>query len=187
MSLQIKVTGDFKKFNNAIKVLGESKAKAAYRMALNDTNKAVFTQVKRTLAKQMGVTQGAVIKHGGLIKLPATNGGLSAELKAVGGYLPLKDFKARQGKKGVSASPWGKRQIFGSTFVVGRLGGNVFKRTGVFSDKTGLEKIEKLWGPAVPNELVKGLSAEAFNRIAKTKLPAEVARQLKRLSGGVIS
>ncbi|MGV8832548.1 MAG: hypothetical protein ACOH2N_11270 [Devosia sp.] len=188
MSLEIRVTGDFKKFNAAIKALGETKATSAYRMALNDTNKAVFTQVKRTLAKQVGVSQAAVVKHGKVRKKPASGGNLAASIESEGGYLLLKDFKPLAGAAGVKANPWAKRTLFGGTFQIARAGANVFKRTNAWNKRSErFNGVEKLYGPAVPKEIVKGTSADAFNRIAETKLPAEIARQLKRLSGGVIS
>lgn len=188
MSLEIKITGDFKKFNAAIKALGEPKATAAYRMALNDTNKTVFTAVKRSLAKQVGVSQSAVVGHGKVRKKPASGGILQASIESEGGFLVLKDFKPLPGAAGVKASPWGKRAVFDGTFQISRLGGNVFKRTDAWNKKSGrFNAVEKLFGPAVPKEIVKGASEKAFNDIAATKLPAEISRQLKRLSGGVIS
>lgn len=185
MAFSLKFTGDgLPKFEAAVKALGETKARNAYRMALNDTNRKVYTEVKRVVARQMGVSQSAVVKHGKLLKRNASNGNLEAKVEAKGGFLPLSDFKAGQRRKGASAAPWAKRRIFPGTFIVGSLGGNVFKRTGVFAD--GKEKIEKLWGPAVPKELVKDESEKTFKRVANSNLTKEVERQIKRLSGGAI-
>lgn len=183
MAISLQITGDgIVRFSAGLEALAsEPKAKSAYRMALNDTNRAVYTRVKRDLATQMGTTQSKVVKHGNVRKINASNGMLEAKIVSKGGYMPLSDFKARQTGKGVSASPWGNRRIFPKTFIVSKLGGNAFKRVG-----TKRLPIEKLWGPAVPREMVRDLSQKAFEEVARAKLPSEIERQLRRLTGGMI-
>ncbi|WP_173087679.1 hypothetical protein [Devosia sp. 1635] len=176
------------KFEDAVAALGSTKATRAYRMALNTTGKKVYTEVKRTVAKQMGATQARVVKYGHLRRMPALGSNLQTSIESSGGYIPLKDFSGRQTRKGVSASPWGKRRLFGSTFIVAKLGGQVFRNTGKFSEKSGRNNaIESLWGPAVPKELVKDQSKAAFERIATQTLPSEAARLIKLLTSGAMT
>lgn len=184
MVFTLKFTGDgLPKMEEAIKRLGsESKAKAAYRMALNDTNKAIHTRVKRVLSEQMGASQRDIVKHGGIKMIRAINSRLEASIVAKGGYMPLSDFKSRQVKRGVSAAPWGTRRIFPKTFIVRSLGGNAFKRLGAKR-----LPIEKLWGPAVPREMVRDQSAKAFEEVSARMLPTEVRRQIERLTLGAVS
>lgn len=184
MAITLKFSGDgLPKMEEAVKRLGsEAKAKAAYRMALNDTNKAIHTRVKRVLSAQMGASQRDVVKHGGLKMVKAISSRLEASIVAKGGYMPLSDFKTRQGRRGVSAAPWKTRRIFPKTFIVRSLGSNVFKRVA-----GSRLPIEKLYGPAVPKEMVRDESAKAFEEVSARMLPSEVARQITRLTAGAVS
>ena len=58
----------------------------------------------------------------------------------------LSVFGAKQFSYGVRAKIWGRAQTYRSAFIVGRFGGNVFKRTS-----KARFPIEQLWGPAVPD------------------------------------
>lgn len=187
--LKIQLKGDgLEKFAKAVKVLGEAKAQSAFRMALNDSRKQVYTQVKRVLAVQMGVSQQSVIKHGGIKQVPASGGKLSTSINSTGATLPLSDFKPSRGGAGVKANPWGDSHVFPGTFMIGRFGNHVFKRTDKFNKVSGrFNGFEKLWGPSVPKEMVKDESAAAFDKVSSEQLPKRVAHHLKRLSGGVIS
>ncbi len=101
-----------------------------------------------------------------------------------GGFISLKEFKSRQLKRGVSAAPWGKRQLFKSTFGpnVGALGGHVFRRT-----TAARFPIEKLWGPAIPKEIVKDESRAAFNETVARELPPKIEHEIRRLMQGAAS
>lgn len=73
--------------------------------------------------------------------------------------MPLKYFAARQFRYGVRAKPWNKPQRFKSAFIVQSISGHVFKREG----KARLP-IEMLWGPAIPKEMMKEKTVNAFTR-----------------------
>ncbi|WP_108459182.1 phage tail protein [Devosia naphthalenivorans] len=170
------------KFEEAVEALGSAKATRAYRMALNATGKRVFTQVKKAVAGQMGASQARVVKYGQLRRVPASGGALETRIESKGGYIPLKDFSTRSTRRGVTAAPWGQRRLFKSTFIVPKLGGQVFKRT------SGARlPIESLWGPAVPKELVKDQSKAAFDNVATAFLPREVERVIKQMTKGAVS
>lgn len=188
--------------HQATGALGEGKGKRAYAMALNKTATTVNANVKRTVAKQMGTSQANIVKHGGMKIIRANAGNLVAIIDVRGGYLPLKDFAPRQGKKGVSAAAWGKRKLYDRTFLnrgaraisgigpSGRAvaGGHVFKNTGKFNKVSKRNNaIEALWGPAVPREVVRDESQRTFYRIADTRMPIEVGRAITVLTKGVLS
>lgn len=195
--------GGLEKFDEAVRSLGSvAKAQRAYSMALNKTIKTVHTQVKRAISTQMGVTQAAVVKHGGLRIGRASVGNLAATINASGKYLPLKDFKPRQGGKGVTANPWNNSQLFDGTFMnrgrrartgIGpiqraKAGGHVFKNTGKLNKVSGRKNaIEALWGPSVPREMVRDESAKTFERISGTRMPLEIDRAVVALTKGVVS
>jgi hypothetical protein len=72
----------------------------------------------------------------------------------------------------VRVKVWGRFQQYPRTFIVGELGGNVFKRVG-----PGRLPIKKLWGPGIGSELIKDKSAEAFQATAR-ELPARLLHEL---------
>lgn len=190
MAISVRITGDgLDRFEAAVEALGsKAKAEAAYRMAINTSGKKLFTAVKRTVAKQMGASQARVVKYGHMRRIPASGGRLVTSVESKGGYLPLSDFKPRSTRKGASAAPWGTRRVFGGTFLIAKFGGNVFKRTGKFSPKSGRENaVEKLWGPAVPKEMVRDESEAAYQQIARDVLPNEIERQITRLTKGAVT
>lgn len=187
---------------DATKNLSSDKAKRAFAIGLNRTISKVNTQTKRAVASQMGVTQSNVVKHGGWRVVKAHGGSLEARVTSSGAHLPLKDFRPAQGPKGVRASPWNTRRLFGGTFLnagkraangigpVGKAkaGGHVFRRNSKFNKVSKRNNaIEILWGPAVPKEMVRDESKAAFERIAATDLPIEVERAVKVLTKGVLS
>lgn len=156
--------------------------RAALRRAVNHTGDKTFTVVRRALAKEMGLTQASLAERG--LKKPrrATDARLTYEIIGKGGFIPLKEFSMRPGVRGVSAAPWGVRRMFKHTFVVKTLGGNVFKRLG----KKRLP-IEKLWGPAVPREMVREVTANAFQTTVAANLPGRVEHEVRVLTDGVLS
>lgn len=154
---------------------------AALRRAVNHTGDKTFTVVRRVLAKEMGLTQSDLARRG-LTKKRANDASLTYQIIGRGGHIPLKDFAARQGARGVSAAPWGVRRMFKSTFIVASIGGNVFKRIG----KKRLP-IEKLWGPAIPREMVREVTATAFQTTVAANLPGRVEHEVRVLADGVLS
>lgn len=203
-AIQISWHGNgLKLLERATEALGsEAKGKRAFAMALNKTIRTVNTDVKRTLAAQMGMTQRLVVKHGGMVIKPASAGNLNALIDVRGGYMPLKDFNPSQSRKGVRAGAWGVRRLYDGTWVnrgkrassgIGpaqksSAGGHVFKNTGKFNKRSKRNNgIEALWGPAVPVEVVKDESAKTFYRIADSRMPLEIERAIKALTKGAVS
>jgi len=149
----------------------------AVRRAINRTGDQAFTVVKRVVARQMGIRVGVAADQ--MRRKRASYESLSYVIGARGGYLSLKYFAARQTRRGVSAAPWNVRRVFPHTFIVGKLGGHVFSRT---SKKRF--PLEKKWGPALPNELVKGETAKAFTETVATVLPRRLEHELGRILAG---
>ena len=145
--------------------------------ALNRTAERARTEVTRALVKQTGLRFGVVRKATSLWR--ASPDSLSAEIRAKGGYTSLREFSARQTKKGVSAAPWGRRQVFDHAFIVKRYGGHVYKREGARRFP-----ILKLYGPAIPVEMVNGASRDAFFGAVESELPKRLDHELGRVLGG---
>ncbi len=142
--------------------------------ALNRTIDMARTSVTRALVSQTGLKYGRVRKATSVLRSSATS--LSAELRARDGYTSLKDFSPRKTKRGVSAAPWGRRQVFPGSFIVKAYGGHVYKREGARRFP-----VQKLYGPAIPIEMLMGQSRQAFYRTVETQLPKRLDHELGRL------
>jgi hypothetical protein len=157
----------------------------ALTAAVNHTAQISWTTARRVLSAEMGLPQGELRPYI-YIRRATFN---SIEWQAVGAGKPisLRAFGATQRSSGVSARPWGKRRIFRSTFIVDSLGGSVYKRVGPKVLMTrGASKgkyrqaIEKLYGPAVPKEMMAQAVTSAFRNEAATRLPVRLDYELSR-------
>lgn len=149
----------------------------AIRRAVNDTGDKTTTLVSRALAKQVGVKYGTV--KAALRQQRASFGSLTYKIIAKGPALSLKEFGARQTSKGASAAPWNTRRVFPHSFIAPGMGGHVFVRT---TDKRF--PVKKLWGPAIPNELVRDASAATFEHTVDIEFPAYLEREVMAILSG---
>ncbi len=147
-------TREFERQAKAFAAVGKN-IRPALARAINHTGDKARTQVTRALAEQTGASYSTVRKA--LRTIPAGGTTLIYRIVSTGGYMSLKEFDARQRPEGVRAAPWGKRRVFPHTFIVPSLGGHVFERTG-----SSRYPIRKLWGPAIPKEMVKDKARAAF-------------------------
>jgi len=175
---------DLKRFGNMLAALGDDGPKAEMR-ALNRTGDMARTQVVRTLAKQTGLPQKTMQKA---VKAKrASVADLEYKLEAMGGDVSLKYFKPRETRKGVTAAVMGQRQLFegsfmkGGSFATGRmdlnLSGHVFERSG--PKRLGIEKLTS--GVFIPAEMVRGATADAFERTVADVLPRRLDHEISRL------
>ena len=163
------------KFGNQLSALGEGQARIAMSRALNHEGDKGRTQVKRALAKQIGIKYGAIDKAMATIRsTPAT---LTYRLKARGDETNIAWFGGVQRIRGVSAAPWNKRRIFRHAFVI-----TGFGRAFVRMSKQRLP-IRWLYGPNIGRELVKDTSAAAWQRgvaAIVSRIGHEIRRMLPR-------
>lgn len=177
------------RFRRAVRMLGEGKAKKAFTRALNHTGAIVRTRVIRALAPQVGLSQAKVRQLGAIREQRARASGLEYKIESSGAAISLREFSARQFGYGVAAKPWGQRRRFESAFIFAGhprsgnpvSGGHVFVRTSSSSFP-----IKKMFGPAIPKEMVKDESAEAFSDAA-ARLSPRINHEIRRLTRGVIS
>lgn len=177
------------RFEKATDALGkETTTHRAYRLAINRKGRKAFTQVKRALAKQTGLTQRKAIELGNIKTYNANFSNLAFTIKSSGNRISLKEFGAKQFSFGVRAKPWGKTRRFEGAFISAgflRSGTNV-NQGHVFIRQSGASyPIKRLYGPSMPVEIVKDQSKQAFEDVAN-ELPQEIAITLDKLSGGII-
>lgn len=202
MEIIVKVKGDgLPKLNRVLDEFGkETKTHRAYRMAVNAVGKSAWSKTRRKLAEQIGIGPTKINKIGQFEITRASYDKLAYSVTATGRPLSLKFFKATQYSYGVTAKPWGKTQKFEGAFLFsggrysrkGKTGkflghsgkfvadGHVFKRTTKASTP-----IEKMVGPSIPKEMIKGASAETFKSFDKA-LQVEAEKTLKKIIDGVI-
>lgn len=136
------------RFEAACLRMGEGEARRAFSMALNKEGRKSFTLLRRSLAQQSSIPRSAV--NAATRFTSATRATMSTVTVGSGRHLPLSFFGAKQFSYGVRAKIWGKAQSFRSAFVVKRYGGGVFKRAA-----KSRFPIEQLWGPSVPQEMLR--------------------------------
>ena len=179
------------RFAEAVEKLGSERAAiTAYRRGINRVGDKARNQVQKALAKQVGLTQGALKTHGRFGVSRAKAAELSYAITSQGNHLPLRLFGARQFAYGVRARPWGRSQRFPGVFIFAghpRSGQPVNASGDAFHRSTGASyPIERMFGPAVPVEMVKGTSATAFERTA-AELPKRIAHEVRVLTDGIVT
>jgi len=148
------------------------RARQTFARAINREGGKVTTQVRRATATATGLPYGYVTRVARPIRASAALPEFA--IKASDAATSLKRFGPRLTRKGVSAAPWAKRRVFSGSFVAGKLGGHVFARAGV-----GRMPIKKLFGPVVPNEMISGEPASAWEGAAY-QLSDAVLREIER-------
>jgi hypothetical protein len=143
MTIRIDVKAEVEAAQKNLDDLQKRQVRRAAARALNRTGQQVRTRAVRDTAKTMGLTGKRVREAITLFK--ANPNALYAEVKAKGQPISLKEFKARQTRKGVTAKVMGERKLYRHRFIVQSLGGHVFEREG-----KKRFPIRKLWGPSVP-------------------------------------
>lgn len=149
----------------------------ALRLAINHTGDKMSSERSpyiRHLSAQMGTSTRGLKKY--FTVKHANYGSLTYRIIGKGAAISLKEFKPRQTGAGVSAAPWNTRRVFPHTFLNAKMGGHVFKRT-----TSKRFPVQKLWGPALPNEMVRPEAAAIFQSGVAAALPARLEHELSRI------
>lgn len=173
-----------RRFDNGIKALGDKRGRQVMQRALARSGDMARTQVTRALTEQTGLKRKVIVKAI-KTKRPSYDD-LSYVMTTRGGNISLKYFSPRETRKGVTASPFGQRQLFAGAFLKGgrfpnrvqlNMGGHVFRRTG--SGRTPIELLDS--GVIIPVEMIQGQTAAAFTTTAARELPKRVEHELSRV------
>lgn len=155
-------------------MLSEAQRKAvpqAAARALNRTAQQASTAAVRTLAKETGLKQKDVREK--VARIRAARNKLEAVIIATGRAFNLIRFKAKQTKKGVKASAWGRRKLYKGTFIANK-GRTVFKRVG-----KNRKDIKPVHGPRIPREFVQQTNMKAMKDVASKRWPINFSADLK--------
>lgn len=196
------------RLGNALGRLDSHQKHLVLQRAVNHTGDKARTQVIRALAKQTGLGYGVIknaVRTGrawgaGLDAKTFTpgRGSLVYVMSSRGGDISLKYFKARETLKGVTAAPFGKRKLFPGSFIMGGrfprrkeasgMGGHVYEP--ISREKTGKStwgrQVEfKDSGVVIPEQMLKGATAEAFQKTVDQHLRPRVIHEINRLCPGI--
>ncbi|WP_319568364.1 hypothetical protein [Cohaesibacter marisflavi] len=177
-----------RKFDGIVKSLSDDQAKLVGVRAVNHAGAKTKTQVIRTLTKQTGLKRKDIVPA---VKPQKANfSQLAYVMKSIGGDVSLKKFDPKETGEGVVAKPFGKRTLYPGAFMKSgapwegramspKLHGSVFHP--VCNGGWG-QKIEKSKsGVVIPAEMIKGATADTFNRTSGPALQARLEHELKRL------
>lgn len=158
-------------------------ARRAVSRALNKTAGNVRTAASKAIRQKRSISASAVRNALAIRRSGETH--LVASLVVTGRPISLKDYKAKQTKRGVTVqvSP-GKRKLVqhrgNRAFIIAKIGGHVFAREG----KTRLP-VKKLFGPSLPatflNEEVRAAWTTAAQEALPKRLQEEINFELKKL------
>lgn len=186
----MQITLDFREEMKKVqRSLNDLQRKAVPRAANSTNNKVAVTARKHTvsdLKNAMGQSTG--LSSSGFRRALAlrrsTLRTLTATITASGRPLPLIDFNARKGAKGVTAKAWGKRKQYKGTFIARMPNGKrgVFKRSG----KKRLP-IKELFGPSIPavflqDDIQRNLK-RVINQNWRPTFERELAYYLRKFNG----
>jgi hypothetical protein len=154
----------------------QGSAKRAFSDALNKSADKSRTQVRRALVQQSGMPYRSVAA--GMHTVRSRPNTLQYEIQQDGSETNANLFRARQVRAGVSAAPWGARQVFEGTFIVPRYGRKVFRR--MTDDRFPLREI---WGPNIAREILKDEPPRRWQEVLGDLQP-QIENQFARLMAG---
>jgi hypothetical protein len=148
--------------------------------ALNRVGTHANSLAVKELAEVTGLKQKDVREA--LSRTRATWANLQTKIAAIGRALNLIRFGARQTKRGVTASAWGRRRLYAGTFIANK-GRTVFKRAKVGDKRAGRLPIAPVHGPSIPREFGRKALTGKLEAAVLTRWRVEFAAQLKYYIG----
>lgn len=164
---------------------GSDKVRSEMSRAANRIGNRMIPVVRAAVTAQTGLPRATI---GRALRIyHATPDKPAFAIWTAGGDISLKYFGAKETRKGVSAAPRGKRTTYAGLFTKAgkfpnrvtprRLNGHVY--ANVDGGKWGGKITKQDSDVVIPEDLVSGASAAAFNRIAASEMP-NAARDLLR-------
>lgn len=126
--MQINITSNVKQVEKQLTALERKVLPRATNKTLNRVGGKLNTQVVRYVSKKVGLPQKNLRQRGFFARVTSNLRTMTTHVRVMYGALPLKDFKATQTPKGVTATSWGKKKLYKNTFISNELYGHVFVR-----------------------------------------------------------
>jgi hypothetical protein len=172
----LSVNFDWKPFIAATDALKRPALDRAVALALVDTAKAANVKAASAIAKHTGLRTARVKKNLHYDRVPV--GQYHVHMRASTRLIPLIEFGARQTKQGVRASkPWGRAQVFKSTFLATMPGGHrgVFRRVG----RKRLP-IQEMMGSSIHGSYAQPNVRAAVEATIRQRLPGLLGRRIRQ-------
>lgn len=152
------------KYEAMAQKVGRDAASLAFARALNHEGAKALTGVRKDMRDATSIRYGDISK--GVKGLVAWKTRLHYVIEGTDRPIPLGNFAgAKQGKKGTSVKVWGKRQLHRRAFILASAGRGIFKNTRGFNSKSGrYNAIQTLFGPSIPDEMLKPSVTENFHK-----------------------
>jgi hypothetical protein len=175
--LRLDIRGDLEEVKRSLNDLQQRKVPNAAARALNKTIGNVRTQASKSIREERALS--AKVVRDALTVQKATKAKLVASLTASGRPIPLREYQARAGKRGVTVkvSPGGRKLVEhagNKAFALAKFGGHIYARTG----KERLP-IKKLYGPSIPATFLKEKVMSAMDKVGGENWPKRFAEELR--------
>lgn len=192
MKIVFRIDGGLERYANGFGMIG-NRASVVLARALNHEGAKAKTQVQRALVQQTGLKYAVLkraVKEGKAAQGDPTREYEGANLVYVltsrGGDIRLKFFGARETRAGVVAKPWGAPKLYTGAFTRGGrwpkrvtlpYKGHAFQRAG--DSRLPISQVRS--GLFIPDEMIKGASAAAFEQTMGASLEARIGHELWRM------
>lgn len=179
--LNVDVRLDIQQARAAFKGL-EKKVNAAAAVALQRVGTTARKEADQEIRKRLTLRSATVKEALAIRRLPKR---LIVEITASGKPIALKEYRARKTKKGATfqVAKRNPRRVYlrqnRPGFIVDRLGGHVYVRTGPNPPGPETAKIKKVYGPSIPQYFVTRFVRERMMASINERWPIEFSRQLK--------
>lgn len=185
--VRLDVRFDLNEFRRGLDRDGRKKVNRAAASALGRVATTVRKEASLTIRQRIAISSAAARKA--IVIRRAGADRLTVFIEASGKPIPLRDFQARQGKRGVTyrvtkgGSRKQRQNKYGSAFIVDGIGKHVFIR--VTDDPPGSRKanIRLAYGPSIPQYFVTRVVRQLMLSKARERWPIEFARAWRGISG----
>ncbi|SMD10099.1 hypothetical protein SAMN06297251_12736 [Fulvimarina manganoxydans] len=169
--------------------LSDAKLNSAFAQALNHTGGKARRKVRQNLTKQTGLRRKTIVAA--VKEQKARSSNLRHVLASQGGNIRVTFFSPKESEAGVIAKPFGRATLYPGSFMRGgawpdrvdttRFGGHVMYRET--SGKWPVASARS--GVVIPDEMVKGATAAAWEGMMNSDLERRVLYDVNRASGGL--
>lgn len=171
------ITFDASKVIRALGEIPKGPARRAIIRGLNKTASNVRVSASRAIRQRRSLS--AKVVNDALAIRRANAQRLISSIVVTGKPIPLRDYKARPTKRGVTVQvSKGSRKLIehrgNRAFIVNKIGGHVFAREG-----KGRLPIKKLFGPSLPSTFLQEQVRRAWTATALEAMPKRLAEEVR--------
>ncbi len=159
------------------KEVNKAAIRALERVATT-ARKEADQEIRQRLALKSGVVKDS-------LKITKYRNVLVVDIDAKGRPIALREWNARETRKGVTflVAKGKARKVYRrqgrAGFVVNKFGRHVFVRTTPDPPGPGMAKVQKVFGPSIPQYFVTKIVTGRMERVAQARWPIEFNREMQ--------